>query len=289
MISVIIPTYNRASCIARAANSVLSQTYKDIELIIVDDGSTDETKEIIASIVDPRIKYIFQENKGACSARNTGIEAAKGEYVAFQDSDDYWYPTKLEEQLAVAEKENADIVICQMRRVEPNGNTMTVPNMTKTGKIPAQELQFGTSTQTIFTKRCVVEEIKFNNDMPRFQDLEWLIRALRKYSLFGIKKELVEYQVLPDSISSSPEKLVKATQYLLKEYPSFETEYPIVFNSLCKYICYESDKYLRLDKGLFYELESIKLKISPGKWKTLKRILLKLHLLDKVYLTKRRK
>ena len=119
MVSVIIPTYNREKTILRAINSVLDQTYKEIELIIVDDGSIDNTRKIVESLNCQKIKYIYQKNGGAAKARNTGIIAASGEYISFQDSDDYWYPEKLEKQLAELEDKNADIVQVVLNRIEP--------------------------------------------------------------------------------------------------------------------------------------------------------------------------
>ncbi len=99
MISVIIPTYNRAGFLGRAVSSVLAQSLRELELIIVDDGSSDETSEIVQSFRDKRIRCYYQENKGVSAARNFGINKALGRYTAFLDSDDYWLPKKLEHQL----------------------------------------------------------------------------------------------------------------------------------------------------------------------------------------------
>ncbi len=98
MISVVIPTYNRARYLFKAIDSVLAQTYKNYEIIIVDDGSTDNTVEVVQPYLS-RIKYIYQDNKGVSSARNTGIRAAKRKWIAFLDSDDEWLPRKLEFQM----------------------------------------------------------------------------------------------------------------------------------------------------------------------------------------------
>lgn len=96
-VSVVIPTYNRAHLVGRAIQSVLNQTYQDFEIIVVDDGSTDNTEEVVKSFNDPRIRYIrHDQNRGGSAARNTGIKMARGEYIAFQDSDDEWLPEKLE-------------------------------------------------------------------------------------------------------------------------------------------------------------------------------------------------
>jgi len=103
LVSVIIPTYNSAKYIEEALESVFKQTLQDFEIIVVDDGSTDGTGEILKDYSD-RIKYIFQKNSGPASARNKGIKIARGEYIAFLDADDLWMPTKLEKQVAMFDK-----------------------------------------------------------------------------------------------------------------------------------------------------------------------------------------
>jgi len=97
-VSVIIPKHNRAALVIEAIDSVLAQTYKDFELIVVDDGSTDNTQDALKGYAD-RIRYIYQENQRRSEARNTGIKAASGEYIAFLDDDDLWLPQKLEKQV----------------------------------------------------------------------------------------------------------------------------------------------------------------------------------------------
>ncbi len=103
LVSVVVPTFNRAYCIENTINSVLSQTYHHLELIIIDDGSTDGTEELIVSKygADPRVRYVLQPNSGVSSARNHGMRLAQGEFVALLDSDDEWEPWKLELQVAV--------------------------------------------------------------------------------------------------------------------------------------------------------------------------------------------
>jgi glycosyltransferase involved in cell wall biosynthesis len=99
-VSVVIPTYNRAHLVSRSIQSVLSQTYQDFEVIVVDDGSTDNTSEAVNSIGDERVNYIRHDvNKGASASRNTGIRAARGELIGFLDSDDEWLPQKLQKQV----------------------------------------------------------------------------------------------------------------------------------------------------------------------------------------------
>lgn len=110
LVSVIIPTYNRANVISETIDNVFSQTYKNIELIVVDDGSTDDTPPILRKYAD-RIRVITQKNAGPAAARNRGIEVSTGDIIAFQDSDDLWESNKLERQVALLEK-SGDAVPC---------------------------------------------------------------------------------------------------------------------------------------------------------------------------------
>lgn len=116
-----MPAYNRENIIKEAINSVLGQTYEDIELIVVDDGSTDQTSKVVREIEDPRLKYFYQENAGACAARNKGVELSQGELVAFHDSDDIWHQDKLEKQIKVMETSGADLVFCKLVKYYANG------------------------------------------------------------------------------------------------------------------------------------------------------------------------
>ncbi len=115
MISVIIPSYNRAHIIQRAIDSVLSQTYECFEIIIVDDGSDDNTKSIVSSIKDNRIRYIYQENKGVCTARNKGIFQAKGDYLTFLDSDDYANQNWLSDFNEKILDNSFDLIFCDIK------------------------------------------------------------------------------------------------------------------------------------------------------------------------------
>lgn len=111
LISVVIPTYNRSEMLKDALKSVLNQTFQDFEIIVCDDGSEDNTKEIVEAFKDNRIKYLWQENSGLSPAvRNMGIQASKGKYVALLDSDDIWLPNKLEKQLNAFNK-NPDLLV----------------------------------------------------------------------------------------------------------------------------------------------------------------------------------
>lgn len=111
-VSIILPTYNREHMVGKAIESVLKQSYTDFELIIIDDGSTDKTEQVIASYNDKRIRYYrMQENGGQSKARNRGMQMAKYDYLAFEDSDDLWRPEKLEVQMNAMKKADLDVGI----------------------------------------------------------------------------------------------------------------------------------------------------------------------------------
>jgi hypothetical protein len=112
MFSIIIPTFNRAHTVLRAVESVLGQTYTDLEVIVVDDGSTDDTQPRLAALEDGRLHYFYQSNQGRSVARNTGIVQARGEFVTFLDSDDAVRPTWLEQLAAAMRQPNVAIVCC---------------------------------------------------------------------------------------------------------------------------------------------------------------------------------
>ena len=111
MVTVIIPVFNGALHIRNAIASVLSQSVRDLELIVVDDGSTDNTVEVVKTIQDPRLRILQQPNQGASIARNKGIQESKGEYLSFLDADDFWVPNKLELQLHEINKEPSNLMV----------------------------------------------------------------------------------------------------------------------------------------------------------------------------------
>lgn len=122
LVSIVIPTYNTAEYISQTLDSIFEQTYKDYETIVVDDGSTDNTRDVLDPYMD-QIHYIYQENRGRSEARNTGIKAALGKYVAFLDSDDLWPPGKLERQIEILEGDgDIDFLFGDKQRFSNDGS-----------------------------------------------------------------------------------------------------------------------------------------------------------------------
>jgi len=226
LVSVVIPTYNRADKIHMSLESVLGQTYENLEVIVVDDGSTDNTEEVIKSYDDPRIRYIEHEvNQGATAARNTGIKAALGEFVAFQDSDDKWHPKKIEKQLDAYMNSPKDHKVIY---------TKVCGNLTSGGKIYVPEkwatprdgnihdtLRKGScvSTVGIFTKKSCLEKVGyFDEKFPRLQDWELAFRLSKFYNFKLVDEVLVEAYHDSGSITESPEALAEALEMFLEKH-----------------------------------------------------------------------
>ena len=192
----------------------------------MDDGSTDDTQRIIRQIDDPRLRYIRQENSGACAARNNGARNAKGEYIAFHDSDDVWYPDKLRKQMDMMRKTNADVIVCKIAMHRPDGTITMYPKRIHEGFVSCLDDLFGIGTQTIVAKAEVLKKEPFFTDMPRYQDLEWIYRAVQRFSVYYMDEPLVDYQIGSDSISKSPEKMFRALVMMQKLHPEIRTKCP---------------------------------------------------------------
>lgn len=229
MISVIIPTYNRRELLLRAVQSVLRQTEEALECIIVDDASTDGTAEAVAALDDPRIRYEhLAQGSGACAARNRGIDLARGEYIAFQDSDDVWHADFLSRQLAFLRAQEADIAVCSMNRV-CGGVSVRFPAYEEPVCITAELLlrENLCSTQCLLGRAEVFRRLRFDEEMPRLQDWELMLRAAERYRVWLQPAVLADVYVQPDSLSAQPGKLLQALTTLYLRYHSkimFEME-----------------------------------------------------------------
>ncbi len=210
-VSVVIPTYDRADVLGRTIDSVLAQTHDDFELLVVDDASTDDTAAVVARREDPRLRRIAHgTNRGAPAARNTGIEHATGEYVAFLDSDDAWRPRKLARQLERLDGKDDGWVAayCDVERVHegvagalegrladrlyPDGGERVEGGEELVADVLCDDLHTSAGS-TLLVERAVAERIGgFDESFERFQDPEFLIRVLREGKLAHVPEPLVE-------------------------------------------------------------------------------------------------
>lgn len=180
--SVIIPAYNRGDGLRTTIDSVLSQTYVDFELIIVDDGSTDNTRKIVEGIDDNRIRYIFQNNEGASKARNTGIEFASGKYVAFLDSDDVFLSHHLENALPILKTDTHICIYTQIIVDRGDGLTFLKPPR---ALLPGEDIseylmcQRGfVQTSTLFVPQKIAAKIRYDEELSYGQDTDFAIRLI---------------------------------------------------------------------------------------------------------------
>lgn len=237
-VSVVIPSYNRASQIESCISNLLNQSFEDFEIVVVDDGSTDNTEAVVNNVPDQRIVYIkCIENKGACHARNVGVKYAKGNYIAFQDSDDWWEADKLQKQLKYLKETNVDMVICKLKRHRKVRNRFFPDGcLNYIGLEQILYKNYG-STQTFFVKKsCFDNElIHFDETMPRYQDWDFLINFISHgYSVALLNEVLVSQHVGNNTISSSHGKGADALKIILSKYKDYYADNP----NLTAYIHY---------------------------------------------------
>jgi glycosyltransferase involved in cell wall biosynthesis len=188
-----MPTFNRARLLERALASALNQTYRRLEVIVVDDASPDNTPVVVRNAADDRVRYIRHDaNKGGSAARNTGIRAARGEYIAFLDDDDEWEPEKTEEQLKSLMNGNFDAVLCTS---DEHGERLSKFDGKKT--VDLEDLRRGRftagGTGVLLARADVVRATLFDETLPRYQDWDVFIRIGQQYRIGYVNKPFVRY------------------------------------------------------------------------------------------------
>jgi len=223
-VSVIIPTYNRAYLVGRAIRSVLNQTFQDFEIIVVDDGSTDNTEEVVKSFNDPRIRYIrHEQNRGGSAARNTGIRAARGEYIAFLDSDDEWLPQKLERQVNAFKSldETTGLVYTGLRFVDHKGTLLWEQRPNLSGYIFHKLLQrnvIGTASSVMLRRDCLLSTGLFDETLPSRQDLDLWIRIARQFKVFPIPEPLTVHYVHEQRITADLNAKIRGHKLFMAKF-----------------------------------------------------------------------
>jgi glycosyltransferase involved in cell wall biosynthesis len=234
LVSVIIPTYNRDYCIENAVGSVLRQDYENMEILIVDDGSTDDTEAVIKSIEDTRVHYYKNLcNKGAAATRNIGLRLAKGKYIAFQDSDDEWLEGKLRQQVNLLESSDCGMVYSCFEREFPDGRVEKVPRdgiqqEAKQGYIyPYLLAESFISTQTMLVRREILEQLQgFDESLKSYEDYDLAIRIAKCCQVAFIDEVLVHLYMMRGLISSC--YLLKKYDADLKKYGIYEQKYKVI-------------------------------------------------------------
>lgn len=203
-ISIIIPTFNRRDYITTALDSVLKQTHKDYEIIIIDDGSNDDTKDVLKPYQN-NIRYFYQGNKGIPTTRNRGIREAGGDYIAFLDSDDYWLPKKLERQMECFSK-NPDygMVATRCSSIRPDGSLREKNRPGKSGwvLIDLFKANFIRTSSAMIKKECLDTVGVFDESLPECEEYDLWLRIAKKYPVGFINDPLAVYTDNPKGVST---------------------------------------------------------------------------------------
>lgn len=228
-ISVIMPAFNAAQHIRQSIQSVLAQTFDDWDLIVVDDGSTDETAIVAGSFSDPRIHCVGRENGGQAAARNTGIVSTHGEFVAFLDADDLWLPEKLDRQLEIARRTSADVVYCDGYVFFDGGDEersdffAVVPGLKDGSTMTPLLYQYNrVATLSAMVKRQVIESIGLFDESRLFQNCEdyelWLRLARAGHTFYGMPEKLMRYRRHQSSTTHRDSRMLRPMIEVMKKH-----------------------------------------------------------------------
>lgn len=265
IVSVVIPTYNRAYLLRKSITSVLNQTYADFEVIIVDDGSTDKSEELIKSFEDNRIRYIkHDKNKGVSQALNTGIRSSRGKYISFLGSDDAWLPQKLEKELEIFQKSDSHVgvVYSGLWQIK-NNKKKYVPSSRinkKEGNIH-EEILLGNFVNglSLIREECFEKVGLFDVNLLGLVDWDLYIRISKFYEFRFVDEPLIIAPLSDDSISINSAKIVNAYQLILEkhrdEFNLNENALASIYGFIGSWLCIDG----KLREGRKYFIKSITL------------------------------
>jgi len=222
-VSVVMPTFNRARFIPSAVASALAQTYADLELIIVDDGSTDDTARVLEPFFeDGRVRYFYQSNQGQSVARNYALAQSSGEFIAFLDSDDLWCPDKLEKQLrAFDANPGVDIVHGDEVLINEQGEVISRKNMRRySGRITRQLLADNSVsiTTALVKRRCFEEMGGFDTLVGVADDYDLWLRFSARYRFHYEPGIVASYRVMEAQISSDKRRRLAANEMIIRNF-----------------------------------------------------------------------
>lgn len=221
LVSIITPTYNCGRFIARTIDSVLAQTYINWEMVIVDDCSQDDTKEVVKGYMekDSRIRYeCLESNSGAAVARTRAMELAEGQYMAFLDSDDIWKPEKLEKQLRFMEDNNINFSCTEYEQIDEDDNKLgKVIKVVKKTDYNRLLLDCPVGNSTVMYNVEKMGKFEVPNIRKRNDDALWLQMLKKEKYIIGMPEVLMEYRIRQNSISSNKINLIKYHWKLYRE------------------------------------------------------------------------
>lgn len=230
LVSVIIPTFNRAQCIKRAILSIFNQKYTDLEIIVVNDGSKDNTSEIISSLQDRRLRLICHEtNKGLAAARNTGINNAEGKFITFLDDDDEWLPEKINKQLNIFEEKQEEIGLvftngyseAEKRSIINRTNSGIIYNPMVNKFFPLRILITPPSSWMLPAK--IIKSIGyFDESMHSYwDDGDFFVRLANKHPVYFLNEDLVIWHLQEKHVNMISPNLIRGKEVFLQKNIEF--------------------------------------------------------------------
>jgi glycosyltransferase involved in cell wall biosynthesis len=255
LVSIVIPTYNHKQYVWQAVDSALAQTYLHCEVIVVDDGSTDGTGEMLNERYGDRIRYIYQENQGLSATRNTGTRVARGEFIHYCDADDQLLPAEVGRCLDVfREHPDATLVYSLCQRVEDDGKT---PIPYEWPPLPSGDIfcQLLTSPVGNFVPQCaalmrrqaVLDAGGFNENLRAAEDWDMWLRLAARHKLVFLPEFLARYRVRPDAMHTDPLRMAVARLQVVqtaRRYPGRER-------------CMDDAAYDRFEAGRHHQLAMV--------------------------------
>lgn len=248
---MILPVHNRAHCIARAIDSVLAQRFADFELIVVDDGSSDGTREVVQGFDDPRVRLVaLERNRGGNAARNAGIRAARAPLIAFLDSDDAYLPHKLGFVVAeFARRPELDVLVdsyfVQFPDDRPEQQRLNAPIAGEAFVEALFQRRLWKATPAISARRdAVLRAGLFDEDLRRRQDFEFLARAGRVAHCAASDQLLWVKSWSPVAISAQPEMFIDATIALCRKHPEYVAD-PRFYHGLARDVARQMSRLMR--------------------------------------------
>lgn len=276
LFSVVIPTYNRATKVVHAVKSVLAQTFTDYELWVVDDGSTDNTLTVLEAFRE-RLNYLRKSNGGAASARNAGIACAQGDYIAFLDSDDSWYPNKLQRVAqAIRARPQVGLFYSQIDVVNEAGVKLWTYKSRQVGDNGYIELlaaDFVAASSAVVKRACFAEVGVFDESLGGCEDWDMWIRIARLYPIQLVAEPLVVHErKLEGAYSSDYRRWIKAIDEVVDKAFAADLELdPMVQQDIPPVVAYTKAKICLSFGDEQAALIQFKrsLELNPGNWKAM--------------------
>ena len=250
LVSVIIPSYNAANYLDETLQSVLSQTYKEIEIIVVDDGSKDNTRQVLSNYKD-KIKCIYQENQGVSVARNNGFASSLGDFICFLDADDWFYPTNIEEKVQIITRGGAGLVHSWVEITDPYLKPIDLLKG-KAGENLVNELlnlipPAIPCPSNVLIKRDVLNAVGlFDSHLNTSADFDLWLRIAHEFKVDVIERPLIKYRTTPQSMFSNIDLLIHNTEYIVKKYSALAQYKSYHWNH------YKKRSYYSIAGGLYH-------------------------------------